>query len=278
MKKFKIIPPGYFVPEMGNGLNELSYPEEGNAFCYEIEDCSQWFQARNRSIHAVLERFPFPGDFLDIGGGNGYQLAYLQKSYFLRKQIISAMCEPGPEGCANAAGRGVANVYCCLADDFPFDQFNVGGIGLFDVIEHIEDDVAFLKEIASYLQTGSRMYITVPAMKNLWSEEDKYAGHYRRFNNFEVQRIVKGTKLKFIHAHYFFSYYVPFVWLLRVLPGKIGKKLDQELIKQREEQYHKGSMNANIVLNIFHFIESIVIKTGINPWIGTSQIIVLEKI
>ena len=49
------------------------------------------------------------------------------------------MCEPGSVGCTNAANRGVENVYCCLFDEFPFEDFSVGAIGLFDVIEHIED-------------------------------------------------------------------------------------------------------------------------------------------
>jgi SAM-dependent methyltransferase len=251
---FKKSSTGYFYPE--NGFeNNISYPDIGNEDCYQIEEHSQWFNARNKNIDDVLKNYPFKDDFLDVGGGNGFQLRYLQNNYFKEKNIRSALCEPGTKGCVNAATRGVSNVYNCMFQEFPFHHFQVGGVGLFDVLEHIENDVDFLKEISSFLPSGGKIYITVPALKYLWSSEDDFAGHYRRFNKNETKRISDETGLKIVFQTYFFSYYVPLVYLLRVLPEKLGKTQTIDQIREKEMNYHKTSSLLNGVLNFFHWIE-----------------------
>ncbi len=68
------------------------------------------------------------------------------------------------------------------------------------------------------------------AGKSLWSSEDEYGRHFRRYNGNDVKRILDNTNLKFIYSRYFFSYYVPFVWLLRVLHDKLGKKNANEVL------------------------------------------------
>lgn len=269
---------GFYIKGNIDANIAISYPTEGNKNCYEMETHSQWFQARNTNISDIIQRFPFKGDFLDIGGGNGYQLSHLQQTLFREKGITSAMCEPGPEGCSNAASRGVNNVYCTLVEDFPFNEYNIGGIGLFDVIEHIEDDAAFLNMLVSIIPNGTRIYITVPALKFLWSSEDQYAGHYRRYNLQEEARILKKTKLKLVYSGYFFSYYVPFVWLLRVMPEKLGKKVSPSVLQQRESQFHRQSGKLNLILNAAHKVEMLFFSRSIlKNLLGTSRLIVLEK-
>ena len=275
---FTKINPGFFIKRNQDILDSLSYPAEGNASCYEIEEHSQWFQARNQTISNIIKGFPFSGDFLDVGGGNGYQLYYLQQNLFKKQMITSAMCEPGRQGCTNAASRGVSNVYCCLVEDFPFDKFNIGGIGLFDVIEHIEDDAAFLNTIAKLVPKGTKIYITVPALKHLWSVEDQYAGHFRRYNMKEEARLLKETDLNLVYSGYFFSYYVPFVWLLRVLPEKLGKKVDNTKLLERESQYHRNSSKLDFLLNTLHNFElRFLAQRSMRNLLGTSRLIVLEK-
>jgi hypothetical protein len=55
-------------------------------------------------------------------------------------------------------------------------------IGLFDVIEHIEDDIKFLNEIYEKVSVGTFIFVNVPAMMHLFSETDEFAGHFRRYN------------------------------------------------------------------------------------------------
>jgi len=275
MLKFNKVEPGYFIPEKALEKH-ISYPSIGNEDCYLLEENSQWFQARNKVLEKTLIDFSFDGDFIDVGAGNGYQLSFFQRGIFNRLSIKSGMCEPGFVGCTNAANRGVENVYCCLFEEFPIEEFNIGAIGLFDVIEHIEDDVSFLKDIAKRVPKGTKFYITVPALKFLWSSEDKYAGHFRRYNRNDVQRILDNTNLKLIYSSYFFSYYVPFMWLLRVLPEKMGMKYTNEALASKEKDYHKRSKKLNGLLNLLHWIEMNLSKIGIKSPFGTSRLMVFS--
>jgi hypothetical protein len=186
------------------------------------------------------------------------------------------MCEPGLVGCTNAANRGVDNVYCCLFDELPIEELNIRAIGLFDVIEHIEDDVSFLKGVAKRVPTSTKISISVPALKSLWSSGDEYAGHFRRHNRNDVKRILDNTNLKFIYSSYFFSFYVPFVWLLRVLPDKLGKKYTNDVLACKEKDYHHRSKKLNSILNFLHWIEMKLSKIGTKPLIGTSRLIVFS--
>jgi hypothetical protein len=275
MLKFNRVEPGYFIPSM-TLEKHLSYPSIGNDDCFLLEENSQWFQARNKVLEETLIDFQFDGDFIDVGAGNGYQLSFFQKGIFNRLGIKSGLCEPGVVGCTNATNRGVENVYCCIFDELPIEEFKIGAIGLFDVIEHIEDDVSFLKDIVNRVPNGTKIYITVPALKSLWSAEDEYAGHFRRYNRSDVKRIIDNTNLKFIYSSYFFSYYVPFVWLLRVLPEKMGKKYTNDALASNEKDYHKRSKKLNSILNFLHWIEMKLSKIGIKPLFGTSRLMVFS--
>jgi hypothetical protein len=52
--------------------SSLDYPDQGNAFCFQVEDHSFWFRYRNRVLVEMARRFPPPGAIFDIGGGNGF--------------------------------------------------------------------------------------------------------------------------------------------------------------------------------------------------------------
>lgn len=64
--------------------------------------------------------------------------------------------------------------------------------------------------------------------------------------------ILDNTNLKFIYSSYFFSYYVPFVWHLRGLPDKLGKKYTNDALAGKEKNYHHRSKKLNRILNFLH--------------------------
>lgn len=162
----------------GAGREAVSYPADGNAACFGIEDRSFWFRHRNECIATVVRNFPPEAGeaIFDIGGGNGYVAAGLMKAGF---DVV--LIEPGPSGAANARKRGVKDVICATTETANFRPHSLGAIGLFDVVEHVEDDAAFLGSMRALLKTGGRLYATVPAYASLWSDEDEHAGHFRRY-------------------------------------------------------------------------------------------------
>ena len=76
---------------------EISYPDNGNNACYEIEDQSFWFKNRNKIVFEVIKKYSISGPIFDVGGGNGYVSNYLDKSGF-----ETVLVEPGIDDCLNA--------------------------------------------------------------------------------------------------------------------------------------------------------------------------------
>lgn len=128
---------------------EISYPKEGNASCFEIEEDSFWFQHRNHCIVDVVKTYFPKGLFFDIGGGNGFVAKELQDN-----GIQTCLVEPGIAGCLNAKARGLTNVICSTLENAQFKTDSIAAVGLFDVLEHIEKDVKFLCKINIFSQMG----------------------------------------------------------------------------------------------------------------------------
>ena len=164
----------------------ISYPDTGNQDSFEIENNSPWFLQRNDLINFFVNKYDPEGDFLDIGSGNGFQSKSLTDNGYKYKVIC---CEPGYKGCLNSSIKGVKYIYNGFFQDFPFDDYNIKAIGLFDVIEHIEDDEDFLNTLYEKVPNEAMIFINVPAMKHLYSETDEFAGQFRRYNKNDLQRI-----------------------------------------------------------------------------------------
>ena len=95
-------------------------------------------------------------------------------------------------------------------------------VGLFDVVEHIEDDYFFLNNINKYLKEDGYVYITVPAFNFLWSNEDVDAGHFKRYTTSELNGLLKKSGFTIIQSTYIFSILPLPVFLFRSLPSKLG--------------------------------------------------------
>jgi SAM-dependent methyltransferase len=194
----------------------VSFPESGHAALAEIEERSYWFNHRNAVIAAGARHFPPPGPIFDIGGGNGYVSVGLRNAGF-----DCVVVEPGPHGAANAAARGFP-VICA-----PFQNLSIAGntlpaAGLFDVLEHIEDDEAALANLHRVLKPGGRLYIAVPAHRILWSEEDIFAGHFRRYSLRILREQVEKAGFTVEYGTYFFAALLAPIFLLRALPARLG--------------------------------------------------------
>ncbi len=60
----------------------------------------------------------------------------------------------------------------------------------FDVLEHIEDDAAALREWHGWLGEGGVLLLSVPAHQKRWGSGDVWAGHWRRYDrSFLVRRV-----------------------------------------------------------------------------------------
>lgn len=243
---------------IASASGDISYPEEAYDICFAVEDESFWFKHRNQVILKTIEQFPFNGDFLDIGGGNGFQVKFLSDKMPDKTFILA---EPGYGGCLNAIKRKVQYVYNVHAPDFPFGQYDVGGVGLFDVLEHVSDEVAFVGDISTRLKRMSTIYITVPSYAWLWSANDSNGGHFRRYDKKKLSDLAQKLHLKVLYNGYFFFYLVPAIFLSRTLSYKFRLKVQK---RSRENIFVKHSPNKLIfpIVNLLNTIELKLLTRG----------------
>ena len=253
------------------GKSEVSYPDEGNSIYYQLEDNSFWFKHRNAIIISVMKKFPPAGSLFDIGGGNGFVSKTLQDN-----GIDTFLVEPGIKGIKNAEKRGVKNLICSTLEDAQFQNGSIPAIGIFDVLEHIENDINFLMELSAYLKPEGMLYITVPAYELLWTHEDIIAGHYRRYNLRKISDILQQAGFKVLFKSYFFSFLPVPILLFRSLPFKLGfrKKMDQP--KLSDEHSQKKGVSGRI-LDIILKLEKGRLENLKRILFGGSCIIVAKK-
>lgn len=198
-------------------LSGVSYPEEGNSLCFLVEDSSFWFSHRNRCIVQAMKLYPPPGTVFDVGGGNGVVASAIQAS-----GLDVVLIEPGIQGVRNAVKRGIRDVVHATLEDAGVLPETLPAVGLFDVVEHIRDDVGFLSHTRRLLAPGGRVYVTVPAYPWLWSHEDTLAGHERRYTSASMREVLHKAGFAVEFVSYFFGFLPLPTLLRRVLPYRLG--------------------------------------------------------
>ncbi len=117
-------------------------------------------------------------DVLEIGCGQGALGARLARRYrYLGLEPDEASSTVARRR-IGAVGQGeVRNVTVDALGDERFDL-----VCAFEVLEHIEDDAAAVKEWASRLRSGGRLLLSVPAYQSRYGPADELVGHFRRYD------------------------------------------------------------------------------------------------
>lgn len=204
----------------------VSYSSGGNEQCFEVEDRSFWFAHRNACIATIANLYPpeDAGTIFDIGGGNGFVALGLKNAGF-----EVAVVEPGIAGAVNAKKRGISPVICATSESANFSPGCLPALGLFDVVEHIEDDLAFLQSLRELLKSRSRLYLTVPAYTSLWSEDDVRAGHFRRYRLENISNLLRTAGYQIEFSSYIFRFLPAPIFLMRTLPFRLGLSRKKEV-------------------------------------------------
>jgi SAM-dependent methyltransferase len=217
-------------------LSTVSYPEWGNQACFDVEDSSFWFRHRNACILEAVSQYPPAGPLFDIGGGNGFVARAMQDA-----GLEVVLVEPGAAGIVNARRRGIQQVVHATLEDARFISGSLPAIGLFDVVEHMEDDHKFLETIRIHLSSHGRIYLTVPAYQALWSEADVVAGHYRRYSRRVLRELLERVGFEVELATGYFRFLPPAILAMRVIPYRLGWKtlpeaqdVDTKMVRQHQ--------------------------------------------
>ena len=146
---------------------------------YELEESHWWHIGRRRIIASfvrdicaqVTDRTP---RILDVGCGTGGNLKLLSQFGNAEGVDISA------DALAFCRERGL-EVKAGAAEDLPYEDATFDLVTALDVVEHLDDDVAGLREMRRVLRPGGRLLIFVPAFMWLWGVQDDISHHRRRY-------------------------------------------------------------------------------------------------
>lgn len=152
-----------------------------------------------------------PGELVDVGAGPGFLGDFLARHH---PQIEYRYVEP------------IEGLELQLEERFGADanrrdeDFGAAGhVALMDVLEHQEDDRAFMAELSEKMVPGARLLLTVPAMPSLWSDWDTMLGHYRRYTKRALRDAVGPLPMEIVEQGYIFPELIPLGWVRRMREG-----------------------------------------------------------
>jgi SAM-dependent methyltransferase len=248
--------------------SKISYPQSGNENYFQVEENSFWFSHRNNCIAEGVLRYSSDSLFFDIGGGNGFVASGLEN-----KGISTVLVEPGVQGCLNAQKRNLKNIVCSTLENASFNDNALPAIGLFDVIEHIDDDVEFLTRVHRSLIENGLVFITVPAFKTLWSNDDIKVGHFRRYTKKELEGKLKSIGFKIEYSTYIFSVLIVAVFLFRALPTKFGSSKKPSFAGHKNSHKSKNGIIARALNKVWEFELDKIRNRKIVPFGGSCFVI-----
>ena len=134
--------------------------------------------------------------FVELGAGNGNISRLLVEEGLTGTgyDLSEDACALNREKNADLISKGS---YQVVKGDFFAHEESVDYVVTSHVIEHLPDDLLtqFFVKSSQMLKPGGRILILVPACMALWGIEDDTAGHYRRFEFTDFERIAKKHQL-----------------------------------------------------------------------------------
>jgi len=196
-----------------------------------------WNRVRWELVTAQLPGGRF--ELVDVGAGPGFLGDFLADR---RPEIAYRFVEP-------IAGleRQLSDRFGADANRRDADLSGASVVTLLDVLEHQQDDRAFLSELAEKMDPGATLLLTVPAMPSLWSNWDVSLGHYRRYTKASLAAAAEHTRFEIRERAYLFPELIPLGWWRRLrerggeVPGGAGEAEFPDLPRPLNETLYRIS-------------------------------------
>lgn len=167
-----------------------------------------WYYTSKANM--ITRHFASPaGEVLDVGAGLGWFSDWLLRN----GHAESAVCvDPGydqPIRNETVAGRPIRYVQ-------EIGETEADLVLLMDVLEHVDDDVALLREYWEKARPGTTFVITVPAFEFLWSAHDDFLEHRRRYTTAMLAETIRAAGASPDRLHYYFGAVFPVAVAVRL--------------------------------------------------------------
>jgi len=219
----------------------------------DLEKNNWWFQGRRKIILTIIDSiFKNKNDLviLDAGCGGGSIINILEKYGKVfgidnSKKMVK-LCRFNQK-----------EVVLGKLEKIPFEDNKFDLVVALEVLEHIKKDLLALKEINRVLKPGGYLFLSVPAFKFLWGNQDVAANHKRRYS--EKQLIKQLNLAGFVNNKINFMNFIFFI------PIAIVRVLRRFISREKPELDSKYFDNKTII-NKF-FAEIFKIEAKILPFV-----------
>jgi SAM-dependent methyltransferase len=203
-------------------MMEHTYP-----ILFQVEQAHWWHVGRRKIIASFVEEIcsrvrDRKPRILDVGCGTGANLLLLSQYGDAEGVDIS------DDALAFCHERGLEKVKSGSAEQLPYDDESFDLVTALDVVEHLDDDLAGLKEMRRVLRPGGRALLFVPTFMFLWGLQDDVSHHRRRYRLPELKRVMVEAGLEVERATYVnLTFFLP-ILLIRQLMKLTGVKAASE--------------------------------------------------
>jgi ubiquinone/menaquinone biosynthesis C-methylase UbiE len=204
---------------------DISYSEDGFEVLGLDGGSGFWFDHRAAAVRRDLEELGITAMW-EVGAGTGAMAHRLQSA---STEVVTV--EPLTAGARASASLGLASL-CGTLQDLHLPDRSISSIGVFDVLEHLEDPKSVVQEMHRVLEPSGLVIATVPAFQWLWGDEDDVAGHRRRYTKSTLTAEFSACGFTKIRTEYLYASLVPPAALLRALPYRFGRRASREAVLQ----------------------------------------------
>jgi len=172
------------------------------AIMNRVEDSHWWFVGRRAILEEFLRQITQNPNskiqnpkILDVGCGTGANLEMLANFGAAEGVDVS---DDALEFCKI---KGL-KAHKGLAESLPFAESSFDVVTALDVVEHLDDDVAGLKEMHRVLKSGGKTLIFVPAFMWLWGVQDDVSNHRIRYTKRQIIERLQSAGFEIERATY----------------------------------------------------------------------------